>query len=304
MRASLASAFTPRHANRLRPLMREVIGSLLDQWTSKSKFDFVDFASHFPIAVMCGVLGISSDRVRQVHQAIEAQILCLTMDRKHLPEIFEGYEVLRSFTADVIREREQRKVRDTDMLLDALIETKDTGGLDENELRDLVITLLLAGYDTSKNELALVMHALIKQLDMLERCAADRDFCTKVVQETLRHTSVATPSRTVFETFEYDGIVFPQGTQICFAVALSGRDPAAYDDPMAFLPERTHEVRHLAFGRGTHICLGQFLATAILEEGLHLIAQRMKRPRLAGEVTWRPFRAGIWGIRSLPIAVS
>jgi hypothetical protein len=38
-----------------------------------------------------------------------------------------------------------------------------------------------------------------------------------------------------------------------------------------------------------------------MEEGLHLIAQRLPRARLAGEVTWRPFRGGAWGIRSLPI---
>lgn len=303
MRASLAGAFTPRHANRLRPLMREVISNLLDEWQGRTGFDFVDFASHFPIAVMCGLMGISHDRVRQTHEAIEQQILCLRMDPKLLPDIMAGYEVLRSFTADVIREREESGALNSDMLLDAMIETKLAGGLDEDELRDLVITLLLAGYDTSKNELALIMKALIEHPDMYERCAAEKEFCTKVVQEILRHTSVATPSRTIFEEFDYQGITFPKGTHICFAVALSGRDPAAFEEPMAFNPEREHTSRHLAFGRGTHICLGQFLANAILEEGLHLIAQRMKNPRLDGEVTWRPFRAGIWGIRSLPIAI-
>ena len=50
-----------------------------------------------------------------------------------------------------------------------------------------------------------------------------------------------------------------------------------------------------------HICLGQYLAKAQLEEGLHLIAQRLRRPRLAGEATWRPF-LGAWGLRTLPIA--
>ncbi len=303
MRQSLAAAFTPRHANRLRPLMRDVISKLLDEWEGRTSFDFVDFASHFPIAVMCGLMGISSDRVRQTHEAIEQQILCLRMDPALLPDIMAGYDVLRSFTAEIIAEREASGALDNSMLLDAMIETKLAGGLDENELRDLVITLLLAGYDTSKNELTLIMNALIEHPEMYERCAVEKEFCTKVVQEILRHTSVATPSRTIFEQFDYQGITFPKGTHICFAVALSGRDPAAYDEPMAFQPERNHTSRHLAFGRGTHICLGQFLANAILEEGLHLIAQRMKNPRLNGEVTWRPFRAGIWGIGSLPIVI-
>jgi cytochrome P450 len=50
-----------------------------------------------------------------------------------------------------------------------------------------------------------------------------------------------------------------------------------------------------------HICLGQFLALANVEEGVHVIAQRIVNPRLAGEVAWRPF-PGVWGIKSLPIA--
>jgi cytochrome P450 len=50
-----------------------------------------------------------------------------------------------------------------------------------------------------------------------------------------------------------------------------------------------------------HLCLGQFLARAQMEEGLHLMAQRITDPRPAGEVSWRPF-PGVWGVNSLPIS--
>ena len=70
---------------------------------------------------------------------------------------------------------------------------------------------------------------------------------------------------------------------------------------MAFNPERVHTERHITFGRGVHICIGQHLARAQLEEGVHVIAQRIAKPRLVGEVKWRPY-LGIWGIHSLPIA--
>ncbi len=168
-------------------------------------------------------------------------------------------------------------------------------------MRDLLITLLLAGFDTSKNELTLTMHALLGHPEMLAQCANDADYCRKVIQESLRHTSVVSPSRTLFDDLQYAGVQFPKGSYLCFAIALTGRDPYAYADPMSFCPAREQRPRHIAFGRGTHICLGQFLATAQMEEGLRLIAQRITRPRLAGEVTWRPFRAGAWGIRTLPI---
>jgi cytochrome P450 len=57
----------------------------------------------------------------------------------------------------------------------------------------------------------------------------------------------------------------------------------------------------MAFGRGMHICLGQFIARAQMEEGLHLIAQRITKPRLVGVSGRRPF-TGVWGLKGLPIA--
>lgn len=53
--------------------------------------------------------------------------------------------------------------------------------------------------------------------------------------------------------------------------------------PIKFDPERKPVNRHLAFGRGAHMCLGQFHARCQLEEGLHLITQRLKNPRLTTE---------------------
>jgi cytochrome P450 len=66
-----------------------------------------------------------------------------------------------------------------------------------------------------------------------------------------------------------------------------------------FEPERDRRS-HMAFGMGMHICLGQFIARAQIQEGLHLIAQRIKAPKRAGPSAWRPFY-GVWGMRGLPM---
>jgi cytochrome P450 len=251
---------------------------------------------------MCGLLGVPSGPVREIRRALDLQMACMTMNRDIFPEISAAYEMLRDFASSLIAEREQIAQMNPDLLLDALLLSRRAGKLDGIELRDLLITLLLAGFDTSKNELTLTMHALLERPEILDRCSRDADYCRSVVRESLRRTSVVSPSRTLFEDVEYGGIAFPAGTYICFAVSLTGRDPAVYANPMEFRPERAEGPRHIAFGRGTHLCLGQYLATAQMEEGLHLIARRITRPRLAGEVTWRPFRSGAWGIRTLPIA--
>jgi cytochrome P450 len=107
--------------------------------------------------------------------------------------------------------------------------------------------------------------------------------------------------RIVTESFEYRGVVIPEGTMLFFPLSVSGRDPAVFGDPDLFNPERLERNLTQGFGRGMHLCLGQFLAVANVEEGLHLLAKRIANPRLVGEVNWKLF-PGVWGITSLPIA--
>src|ERR1700756_4189886 len=78
LRASVAAAFTPRRANRTRPMMRQVISKLLNEWAPKGAFDFADFASYFPITVMCGLLGVPSGPVRELRDALDLQMACMT----------------------------------------------------------------------------------------------------------------------------------------------------------------------------------------------------------------------------------
>jgi cytochrome P450 len=82
---------------------------------------------------------------------------------------------------------------------------------------------------------------------------------------------------------------------------VSGRDPGAFDNPDVFDPERPRKSPTMPFGLGPHMCLGQHLARAQIEEGLHIIAQRLKDPKRNGANGWREF-PGVWGVRGLPIA--
>ncbi len=301
LRASVAEAFTPRRANQTRPLMREVIAELLDEWVPQGEFDFALFASYFPVAVMCGVLGVSTEAIPGIRNAIEDHMSSLTLNRAQWSAIVAAYDVLWNFADEVAIAREKKGEVDESSLLDALIATKNAGKLDETELRFMLLTLLIAGYDTSKNMLTMIMHRMLEQPELWERCAKDKDYCAKVVEESLRYSSIATFYRIVAEDFEYDGISFPKDTLLVFATPLTGRDPEAFEDPMTFDPDRVSSNRHMAFGRGAHICLGQFLARIQLVEGLHLIAQRITKPRHAGDIIWRPF-LGAWGLQTLPIA--
>ena len=301
LRKSVAYAFTPRHANQVRPLMRQVIAGLLDEWVPKGKFDFTDFASLFPVTVMCGLLGVSASAVPMLRIAIEDHMASFSMDLATKPVFLAAWDRLWDFADTLVQEREASGAGDEASLLDAMIAAKNSGQMDETELRFMLLTLIIAGYDTSKNQLSIVMMLLLERPEMYERCAHDKDFCGKVIQETLRHTSIATPFRAVSQPFTYEGVRVLTGELLVLAPPLAGRDPAVFPDPLRFDPDRENAGRHLAFGRGPHICLGQFIARNQLQEGIHLIAQRLRAPRLTGEVDWRHF-LGAWGLDHLPIA--
>jgi cytochrome P450 len=301
IRDALSSKFTPRAANQHRELMRKVLSDLLDEWAPKGAFDFEEFASYFPISVLCTLIGAEPGVVSGLRASLEALGLSASMLKEHVPALQEGFIHMDAFVQDLVkRRRDGERLRPEPDMLDDLIQTVDEGNLSERELYDLLVFLFVAGFDTSKNMLTLIMHFLLDRPEVYQRCASDYDYCRKVMEETFRYCSPATIPRVTAEDLTYRDVTFPAGASLFFTVSLAGRDPTAVKEPESYDQERESR-RHLAFGMGMHICLGQFIARAQIHEGLHLIAQRLIDPRRAGPSDWRPFY-GVWGIRGLPIS--
>ena len=298
LRGSVGNAFLPGNVKRMRPTMRATVSALLDEWAPKGALDFAQFAANFPVRVMFGLIGADPAKLPPILSAMEVQGSSFNMIVDDMPKIEESYQVLWRFVDELIAERGPHAAKGD--LLDDLIEANTNGTLNDKELRQMLIFLFAAGYDTSKNLLTLLMHSMIQNPAIWQRCAEDVDYCRKVVKEQLRHTSPSNTYRVVTNEFEYRGVSFPAGTMLIFPLGISGRDDRVFANPMKFDPERAGRAGTIAFGRGMHICLGQFLAQANVEEGTHLIAQRLTKPRLTGKPEWRTF-AGVWGIKSLPI---
>ncbi len=304
LRETFAAKFTPRYASQLRPIMREIVTQLLDDWAPKRRIDFEEFASYYPVSVMTRMIGAPLAAIPQLRSSMETMGLAFSMDKKRLPALNAAFTHLDGFVRELTRERRAnpRQSDDPD-LLDMLIEAADDGGISDRHLADLLIFLFVAGYDTSKNVLTYMMHLLMLHQEIYERCARDLDYCRKAVEETLRIFNPSTTFRISTDDIAYRGVLIPKGTMLFFTLNVAGRDPTAFDNPDTFDPEREVEPgrRHVAFGLGIHMCLGQHIARVQLQEGIHHIAQRMKRPEPAGKPGWRPF-PGVWGIKGLPIA--
>ncbi len=301
VRDVLAPAFTPRQANAHRPLMRATIAELLDEWAPAGAFDFEEFASCFPITVMCRLIGASPAVIPGLRSAMEAIGLSTAMDRRWLPAMQEGVVTMERFVDELIAGRRTNPPAGSEPdLLDTLIATQAGGGLSDRELADLLIFLFVAGYDTSKNMLTLMMRLLIDRPDIYRRCGEDHAFARRVVEESFRYHSTTSNQRILNEDVVYRDVLLEKDAIVWFPLSVATQDPRYAEEADRFDPERERTNPHIGFGLGAHICLGQYIARAQIHEGLHLIAQRLRNPRTSGPQGFRPF-PGTWGVRGLPI---
>jgi cytochrome P450 len=301
LRETFALRFTPRSANQLRPMMRDTIGRLLDEWAPKSSIDFEEFASYFPISVMFTLVGAPLDGIRMLRDDLEAIGLAQSLEMERFPRIQQGMVRLEAFVQQVVADRRAKAdTQRTEDLLDILIRTGDAGKVNQRQLTDLIMFFFIAGYDTSKNVLTYTMHTLLRYPEIYRRCGDDHDYCQRVVEEALRWFNPGTSARIVNDDMEYRGVLLPKNTMLFFPLSISGRDPQAFPGGDVFDPDRSGGNRHIAFGLGKHMCLGQYIARAQLQEAFHQIARRMLEPKLVGEIGWRPFY-GTWGLKGLPI---
>jgi len=302
IRDILAPSFTPRQANQHRPLMRQTIAELLDQWAPRQAFDFEEFASYFPITVMCRLIGASPEVIPGLRSAMEAIGLSTSMDKRWLPAMQDGVATMERFVDDLIAERRAhpREGQEPD-LLDLLLSAQAArDDLSDRELADILIFLFVAGYDTSKNMLTLTMRLLIDRPDIYLRCGEDHAFARAVVEESFRYHSTTSNQRILDEDITYRDVLLEKDAIVWFPLSWATQDPRYVEDSANFIPEREQKNPHIAFGLGGHICLGQYIARAQIHEGLHLIARRIANPRTPGPQGYRPF-PGTWGLRGLPI---
>ncbi len=301
VRDVLAPAFTPRVANHNRALMRDVINTLLDAWLPEQSFDFEEFASYFPITVMCRMIGASPEVIPGLRSAMEAIGLSTSMDPRWLPAMQEGVATMEDFVDGLIAGRRALPHSlEEPNLLDLLMQANEDGGITDRELADVLIFLFVAGYDTSKNMLTLAYWELLQRPQMYRRAGADYDYAGRAIEETFRYHATASNQRILNEDIEYRGVVLEKDSILWFPLSVATRDERYAENADNFDPERKRATRHLGFGLGAHICLGQYIAKAQIQEGLHEICRRIRNPRSPGPLGYRPF-PGTWGLRGLPI---
>jgi cytochrome P450 len=290
LRKLVSKAFTPRMVEQLRPHIQEIADELIDAVQDKGRMNLVeDFAFPLPITVIAELLGIpveDRDRFRFWSNAI--------MTPAFEPQDVAWFEVMvREFIAYLRELFERRRSTPGPDLISALLQVDEGGDtLSEEELYSMVVLLIIAGHETTVSLISNAVLALLQNHDQREALERDPRLMTQAVEELLRYDSPVERSLNRWATIDIElgGQTIRKGEPLIVLLNSANRDPKRFDDPDRLDLERA-DVKHLAFGRGRHYCLGAPLARVEAEIALTTLLRRLPGLRLdmaLEELRWRP----------------
>jgi cytochrome P450 len=303
LRSLTSKAFTPRATLRLHDTMADLMNELVDRVADAGRCDVVtDIARPYPVPIICALLGAPREDWQQFSLWADEifKAFSFNVDLRELePGVMRAWAELDDYVDDMVARRRHSL---TDDLLSDLIRAEDDGDrLNAAELRMLAGGLLLAGTDTTRNQVGASVQVLCEHPEQWQLLKENPQLAMHAVEETMRHSPIACGTlRLVIEDAELDGYLFPAGTMVLVNTAAANRDPAVYDDPHRVDIAREGTPPILTFGGGIHYCLGANLARRELAEALTVLTHRLVNPRIAGPVPWKPM-VSLSGPTSLPI---
>jgi cytochrome P450 len=303
LRKLVSKAFTPRATSRLQETIHEVVNGLIDRVVDDGRCDVVtDIAYQYPTPIICALLGapredwqLFADWTEEIFKALNFQP-DVTFDES---AIMRAWGELDAYVDDMVAARRDNL---TDDLLSELIRAESDGDrLNLDELRMLVAGFLMAGTDTTRNQLSASVQVLCEHPDQWALLREQPELATQAVEESMRHSPAACiVPRAAVDDVEFGGHTFPAGTLVVVNTFAANRDPAIYDDADRFDITRNDLPAILTFGGGAHYCLGANLARRELAEALTVLTRRLTGPHRVGPAPWKPL-LGMTGPTTLSI---
>jgi cytochrome P450 len=302
LRALVGPAFTPRRADRWRPVMRGFLERLWSEVAAGSGCDFVAaVARPYPALTIATVLGApqqDADRLQEWSSWVQRQFDIRALDSNR-DDIERAVIEVQDYVSALLENR--RAAAADDLISDLLAARDQTDRLSPAECVQLVVNLLAGGIDTTSAQLAHAVRLFAGHPAQWALLASDPGLAPRAVEEVLRFEPV-TPftARICLEQVEHRGVIFPAGTIVAVCAERANREGDAGE---IFDISAARDARLLTFGAGTHYCLGANLARAELEEALAFLAPRTPDLALDGSPQLGGVE-GIYGIDKLPITWS
>jgi cytochrome P450 len=289
LRKLVSRAFTVRRVSELRPRVEAITAALLDDIAGSDPADLIDrFCYPLPITVICELVGIpEADRPTWRDWGRDL----MSMDPARMGS------AMHEMITDVKALIGTRRAAPEDDLVTALIRARDEDGdrLSELELVTFVVTLVMAGHETTAHLVGNSIAALLANPDQLVLLRARPELWPTAVHELVRcnGTALLTGLRYATEDIEVGGVLVKAGESVSPVLVSANYDPRQYTAPDRLDVTRQPTGRgegHVGFGHGAHYCLGAALARQEAEVALHALFERFPGLALAvpaSELEWQ-----------------
>jgi cytochrome P450 len=320
----------PFHGQRMRAyeqVMREAADREIDRWPVGEPFAAMPSMQALTLDVITrAVFGVEEgERLSELKRRLRAMIMPVSRRLGVMILAFGGRRMRRRFAEferrrraadeliydEIARRREAPDLDEREDVFSLLLQARDEDGepLTDKELRDELVTLLVAGHETTATGLAWAFDLLTHNPAVLERlraslAAGETDYLDAVVKETLRVRPVIPGIGRVVRggAFEIGGWEIPEGMEINPSIAIIHRRGDRYPQPLEFRPERflgehaPDTYTWIPFGGGTRRCLGASFATFEMATVIRTVVERCDI-RAAGR---RPAKMERRGVTSVP----
>ncbi|ANI42157.1 cytochrome P450 [Mycolicibacterium vaccae] len=297
------SGFTRKRVMDKVPSIEKLCDTLIDAVCERGECDFVrDIAAPLPMAVIGDMLGVLPDERDMLLTWSDDLVsgLSSTVDEQAIQKLMDTFAAYTAFTMGVIADR---RANPRDDLFSVLVNAEVEGSrMSDDEIVFETLLILIGGDETTRHTLSGGTEQLLRHQDQWRQAVADPELLPSAIEEMLRWTSpVKNMCRTLTADTEFHGTSLKSGEKIMLMFESANFDEAVFGNPDEFDIHRNPNS-HLAFGFGTHFCLGNQLARLELRLMLTKVLQRLPDMRLADEgmLPLRPANF-VSGLESMPV---
>src|SRR6266853_1265942 len=305
LRGLVHKVFTPPLIENLRQRIQDLTDELLNRVQNQGKMDLIhDYALQIPTTIIAEMLGVPVKDRLKFHRWSSAGVSSSASRfgiLKAIPHLMAFVRYVRSLV-------KARRVKSEDDLISALARAEEAGDqLSEDELLAMIVLLLVAGHETTVNLIGNGALALLEHPDQLSRLYHDPMLIKSGIEELLRHSG---PLETATERYPREdtsvaGVKIPRSELVFAVLASANRDEQQFEHADRLDLGREPNP-HVAFGQGSHYCLGAPLARLEGQIAISTLVRRMPDLKLAIPPHGLRWRRGLVlrGLDALPVEFS